>query len=142
MNGKKTEKQREKGLLLKKHYEDRKVVKVEVCMSQENLLKRSIIAESKKEIFFERVKNQIVEGWKGQGKTSRGLGVNLFSPNMAGIGWSSGARLDSAMILIDSNVYDFIHEWITLEEGDRKFDIYVREFGKEIFSAQTHPRTC
>ncbi|MED6114175.1 hypothetical protein PIB30_077729 [Stylosanthes scabra] len=47
----------------------------------------------------------------------------------------------SVRILIDLNVWNFIHEWVTLEEGDRKFEVYVREFGREIFSAQTHPRT-
>ncbi|MED6114176.1 hypothetical protein PIB30_077730 [Stylosanthes scabra] len=58
-----------------KHFEDKKAAKVEVCMSQEDLLKRSIIVELEKEIFFGRVKNQIVEGWKGHGKVEcRDLG--------------------------------------------------------------------
>ncbi|MED6144088.1 hypothetical protein PIB30_012175 [Stylosanthes scabra] len=30
-------------------------------------------------------------------------------------------------------------EWITLEDGERKFDAFVKEFGREMYSAQAHP---
>ncbi|MED6167280.1 hypothetical protein PIB30_001177 [Stylosanthes scabra] len=45
-------------------------------------------------------------------------------------------------ILIDSYQWDLIHEWIVLEDGERKFDVYVKEFGREMYCAQAHPGIC
>ncbi|MED6110421.1 hypothetical protein PIB30_042727 [Stylosanthes scabra] len=47
-----------------------------------------------------------------------------------------------ARILIDSFQWEMIHEWVTLEDGDKKFAVFVKEFGREIYSAQAHPETC
>ncbi|MED6158341.1 hypothetical protein PIB30_031863 [Stylosanthes scabra] len=42
-------------------------------------------------------------------------------------------------MLIDSFQWELIHEWVTLEEGEYKFEVYVKEFEREIYSAQIHP---
>ncbi|MED6176228.1 hypothetical protein PIB30_086149, partial [Stylosanthes scabra] len=40
-----------------------------------------------------------------------------------------------ASILIDSYEWEMIHEWVVLEDGDKKFEVYVKEFGREMYSA-------
>ncbi|MED6182519.1 hypothetical protein PIB30_029137 [Stylosanthes scabra] len=47
-----------------------------------------------------------------------------------------------ASILIDSFQWEFIHEWVVLEDGDRKYDVYVKEFGREMYNDQAHPGVC
>ncbi|MED6161007.1 hypothetical protein PIB30_056711 [Stylosanthes scabra] len=39
-------------------------------------------------------------------------------------------------------IKEIIHEWVTLEDGEFSFDIFVKEFGREMHSAQAHPETC
>ncbi|MED6126637.1 hypothetical protein PIB30_080386 [Stylosanthes scabra] len=44
-----------------------------------------------------------------------------------------------ARILIDSFQWEMIHEWINVKIDDRKFEIFVKEFGSEVYSVQSHP---
>ncbi|MED6197111.1 hypothetical protein PIB30_053644 [Stylosanthes scabra] len=44
-----------------------------------------------------------------------------------------------ASILVDSYECEFIHEWVVLDDGERKFEVYVKEIGREMYNAQAHP---
>ncbi|MED6173750.1 hypothetical protein PIB30_062593 [Stylosanthes scabra] len=35
-------------------------------------------------------------------------------------------------ILVDSYEWEFINEWVALDDGNRRFEVYVKEFGREI----------
>ncbi|MED6119820.1 hypothetical protein PIB30_015116 [Stylosanthes scabra] len=41
-----------------------------------------------------------------------------------------------ASILVDSYEWEFIHEWVLLDDGERKFEVYVNEFGREMYNAK------
>ncbi|MED6193437.1 hypothetical protein PIB30_019361 [Stylosanthes scabra] len=41
-------------------------------------------------------------------------------------------------ILIDSYQWDMINEWVVLVDGERRFEVYVKEFGREMYSALAH----
>ncbi|MED6123365.1 hypothetical protein PIB30_048484 [Stylosanthes scabra] len=41
--------------------------------------------------------------------------------------------------LIDSFEWEFIHEWVTVTVDQRKFDVFVKEFGGEVYSRESHP---
>ncbi|MED6158077.1 hypothetical protein PIB30_029385 [Stylosanthes scabra] len=44
-----------------------------------------------------------------------------------------------ARMLVDCFEWEHINEWVNMKVGEKEFEIYVREFGGEIFSIQSHP---
>ncbi|MED6180201.1 hypothetical protein PIB30_008059 [Stylosanthes scabra] len=42
-------------------------------------------------------------------------------------------------MLVDCYEWERINEWVSVKIGDRKIEIYVKEFGGEIYSVQSHP---
>ncbi|MED6108775.1 hypothetical protein PIB30_027325 [Stylosanthes scabra] len=44
-----------------------------------------------------------------------------------------------ARILIDSYQWKRIHEWVSIKVDDRVFEVFVNEFGSEVYSVQSHP---
>ncbi|MED6179982.1 hypothetical protein PIB30_006099 [Stylosanthes scabra] len=47
-----------------------------------------------------------------------------------------------AIILIYYYEWEKIREWVILEDGKNKFKVYVKEFGREMYSAQVHLGIC
>ncbi|MED6119136.1 hypothetical protein PIB30_008944 [Stylosanthes scabra] len=45
----------------------------------------------------------------------------------------------TARVLMDSFQWEMIHEWVTLRVDDRIFDVFVKEWGSEVYSVQAHP---
>ncbi|MED6201717.1 hypothetical protein PIB30_097870 [Stylosanthes scabra] len=45
----------------------------------------------------------------------------------------------TARILLDCFQWERIHEWITLRIDGREFEVFVKEFGSEVYSVQSHP---
>ncbi|MED6145221.1 hypothetical protein PIB30_023170 [Stylosanthes scabra] len=45
----------------------------------------------------------------------------------------------TARVLIDCFQWEKIHEWITVTVEDKSFHVFVKEFGSEIYSIQSHP---
>ncbi|MED6119073.1 hypothetical protein PIB30_008586 [Stylosanthes scabra] len=84
-----------------------------------------------------------------------GIPVHLWSNDtMMKIGklWGKPVMTDELMdyylsytcasILVDSFQWEFIHEWVVLDDGERRYEVYVKEFGREMYSAQAHPGVC
>ncbi|MED6207406.1 hypothetical protein PIB30_035507 [Stylosanthes scabra] len=44
-----------------------------------------------------------------------------------------------ARVLLDCFEWEKINEWIFVKIGDREFDVFVKEFGSEIYGVQSHP---
>ncbi|MED6148460.1 hypothetical protein PIB30_053390 [Stylosanthes scabra] len=44
-----------------------------------------------------------------------------------------------ARFLMDSFEWEYIHEWVTVHVNEWKFDVFVKEFGSEVYSRQCHP---
>ncbi|MED6182795.1 hypothetical protein PIB30_032017 [Stylosanthes scabra] len=44
----------------------------------------------------------------------------------------------TARILIDSFQWEMIHEWVNVTVDDRQFEVFVKEFGFEIYRIQSH----
>ncbi|MED6132891.1 hypothetical protein PIB30_022970 [Stylosanthes scabra] len=44
-----------------------------------------------------------------------------------------------ARFLIDSYEWEAIHEWITVKVDDKEYEVFVKEFGSEVYSRETHP---
>ncbi|MED6223602.1 hypothetical protein PIB30_075524 [Stylosanthes scabra] len=44
-----------------------------------------------------------------------------------------------ARVLIDSFQWEEIHEWISIKIEDRVLDVFVKEFGSEVYSVESHP---
>ncbi|MED6211199.1 hypothetical protein PIB30_071411 [Stylosanthes scabra] len=44
-----------------------------------------------------------------------------------------------ARVLVDSYQWERIHKWITIKVEDRSFEVFVKEFGSEVYSVQSHP---
>ncbi|MED6172506.1 hypothetical protein PIB30_050710 [Stylosanthes scabra] len=42
-------------------------------------------------------------------------------------------------ILLDYFQWERIHEWVSLRIDDRVFEVFVKEFGSEVYSVQSHP---
>ncbi|MED6147673.1 hypothetical protein PIB30_045982 [Stylosanthes scabra] len=42
-------------------------------------------------------------------------------------------------ILIDSFQWERIHEWISITVEGRSFEVFVKEFGSEVYNVQSHP---
>ncbi|MED6222049.1 hypothetical protein PIB30_060724 [Stylosanthes scabra] len=181
----------------------RKSVKVFTDPTQEDILKRSIVAESINTIRFSWTKEQIAEVWNGPGEmacrdigpfkcllTSEsveawdlalkhqglcelffemrpqwgflyvrsrrvwievvGVPVHLWSENTfmkLGKLWGKPVMMDEltnyylsytcASILINSYQWETIQKWVPLEDGDRKFDVFVKEFGEVVPESNT-----
>ncbi|MED6116275.1 hypothetical protein PIB30_098683, partial [Stylosanthes scabra] len=45
----------------------------------------------------------------------------------------------TARILIDSYQWELIHEWVSVKIGDKVFEVFVKEFGSEVYNVQSHP---
>ncbi|MED6112230.1 hypothetical protein PIB30_059769 [Stylosanthes scabra] len=45
----------------------------------------------------------------------------------------------TARIQIDSFQWEMIHEWFNVSVEDRQFEVFIKEFGSEIYSIQSHP---
>ncbi|MED6138036.1 hypothetical protein PIB30_070568, partial [Stylosanthes scabra] len=45
----------------------------------------------------------------------------------------------TARVLIDCFQWERVHEWISVKIDDRVFDIFVKEFGLEVYSVQSDP---
>ncbi|MED6113842.1 hypothetical protein PIB30_074621 [Stylosanthes scabra] len=45
----------------------------------------------------------------------------------------------TARVLLDSFQWEMIHEWISLKVDDKVFELFVKEFGSEVYSVQAHP---
>ncbi|MED6162213.1 hypothetical protein PIB30_068291 [Stylosanthes scabra] len=45
----------------------------------------------------------------------------------------------TARILLDCFQWERIHEWVSIKIEDRKFEVFVKEFGSEVYSVQSHP---
>ncbi|MED6119808.1 hypothetical protein PIB30_015104 [Stylosanthes scabra] len=45
----------------------------------------------------------------------------------------------TARVIIDSFQWETIHEWVTLRVDGRSFDVFLKEFGSEVYSVQAHP---
>ncbi|MED6194152.1 hypothetical protein PIB30_025880 [Stylosanthes scabra] len=45
----------------------------------------------------------------------------------------------TARILVDSFQWERIHDSFILKDGERRFDIVAKEFGREVFGLQAHP---
>ncbi|MED6217550.1 hypothetical protein PIB30_018760 [Stylosanthes scabra] len=44
-----------------------------------------------------------------------------------------------ARVLLDSFEWEKIHEWVSIRVDDRVIEVFVKEFGSEIFSVESHP---
>ncbi|MED6108245.1 hypothetical protein PIB30_021863 [Stylosanthes scabra] len=44
-----------------------------------------------------------------------------------------------ARVLIDCFQWENVNEWVSLTVDGRSFDVFVKEFGSEMYSVQTHP---
>ncbi|MED6109384.1 hypothetical protein PIB30_033080 [Stylosanthes scabra] len=44
-----------------------------------------------------------------------------------------------ARFLIDSFEWEWIHEWITIKVEEKEYEIFVKEFGSEVYSRESHP---
>ncbi|MED6219270.1 hypothetical protein PIB30_034285 [Stylosanthes scabra] len=44
-----------------------------------------------------------------------------------------------AKVLIDCYQWEQIHEWISLKVDGRTFEVFVKEYGAEVYSVQSHP---
>ncbi|MED6160207.1 hypothetical protein PIB30_049188 [Stylosanthes scabra] len=45
----------------------------------------------------------------------------------------------TARIIMDCFQWERIHEWVKLKIDDREFQVFVKEFGSEVYSVQSHP---
>ncbi|MED6191489.1 hypothetical protein PIB30_000587 [Stylosanthes scabra] len=45
----------------------------------------------------------------------------------------------TARFLIDNYEWEAIHEWITVKVDDKEFEVFVKEFGGEVYSRESHP---
>ncbi|MED6200555.1 hypothetical protein PIB30_086360 [Stylosanthes scabra] len=45
----------------------------------------------------------------------------------------------TARVLLDCFQWESIHEWVTIKVDDRQFEVFVKEFGSEMYSVQSHP---
>ncbi|MED6108434.1 hypothetical protein PIB30_023842 [Stylosanthes scabra] len=43
-------------------------------------------------------------------------------------------------ILSDSYQWEPIQEWMTLKLKNKEFEVYAREFGRDVYSIQAHPK--
>ncbi|MED6148184.1 hypothetical protein PIB30_050752 [Stylosanthes scabra] len=81
-----------------------------------------------------------------------GLPIGLWcneNYNKIGKLWGKMVKLDdrtkesksysTARILLDCFQWERIHEWVSIKIEDRKFEVFVKEFGSEVYSVQSHP---
>ncbi|MED6109081.1 hypothetical protein PIB30_030294 [Stylosanthes scabra] len=47
-----------------------------------------------------------------------------------------------ARFLIDSFEWENINEWVSVTVGERRFDVFVREFTSEVYSRESHPNAA
>ncbi|MED6119061.1 hypothetical protein PIB30_008280 [Stylosanthes scabra] len=135
---------------------------------QEEILKRSLIAESISTIRFGWMKEQIAEVWEGPGDVAcRDLGpfkclltfesveardhvlnheglLSLFFEMRPQWGFSyvRSRRVWLEVIVVGGDVPEIGEVVGETINGDRKFDVFVKVFGREMYSAQAHLGTC
>ncbi|MED6194272.1 Serine arginine-rich splicing factor 2 [Stylosanthes scabra] len=123
----------------------RKVVIAEPSKEMCKLLERSLMGVNVNPMIFEDVQRRV---WI----EVMGLPVFTWSEdtfkNIAKL-WGTYVYADDrlgelmsftvARFLIDSYVWEQINEWIKIKVEDREFEVFVKEFGAEVFSRESHP---
>ncbi|MED6216956.1 hypothetical protein PIB30_012962 [Stylosanthes scabra] len=113
----------------------KKMVETTADESKRDILDRSLMGVMMKLMNLQSVGAQIHEKWKRQGEVAK-LWGNLV---LADYRTEHYLSFSVARLLIDSYEWNNINEWINLKVDGREIEIYVKEFGGEIYSIQTHP---
>ncbi|MED6150825.1 hypothetical protein PIB30_076253 [Stylosanthes scabra] len=126
-----------------KRFERKERREMEVVQSNEqmNRLQRSIMGEICRIIDLQKVKDALENGWDGPQRVD----IADVGPYKCLITLSR-RRVWVEFMGIQVHIWSeytfkkvFIQEKLTLEVGDRRFDVYAREFGRDSYRLWAHP---
>ncbi|MED6200226.1 hypothetical protein PIB30_083088 [Stylosanthes scabra] len=146
----------------KKVIEDRKEIDAIWYDEQRQRMQRSLLGVCVKPIEFKKVMNFLLDEWEGPGEIEcRDVGpyrclITFSSPEIRDaaihsqllhsvfdevrhhwdILWSLSRRV---WIKVMGLPWERIHEWVNVKVDDKVFEVFVKEFGSEVYSVYSHP---